>query len=42
MTGDSDEEALDIKRSELHLLEGDDCGQGDGLGGHVGGNSSGQ
>ena len=42
MTGDSDEEALDIKRSELHLLLGDDCGHGDGLGGRVGGHSSGQ
>ena len=34
--GDSEEEALDKKRSELHLLPGDDCGHGDGLGGQVG------
>ena len=34
--GDSDEEALDKNRSELHLLPGSDCGHGDGLGGQVG------
>ena len=39
--GDSDEEeALDKKRSELHLLPGDDCGHGGGLGGQGGGHSS--
>ena len=35
--GDSDEEeALDKKRSELHLLPGDDCGHGGRLGGQGG------
>ena len=39
--GDSDEEeALDKKRSELHLLPGDDCGHGGRLGGQRGGHSS--
>ena len=40
--GDSDEEeALDKRRSELHLLPGDDYGHGGGLGGQGGGHSSG-
>ena len=41
VNGDSDEEALDIKRSELHLLPGDDCGHVGGLEGQGGGHSSG-
>ena len=39
--GDSDEEeALDKKRSELHLLPGDDCGHGGRLGGQRGGDTA--
>ena len=38
--GDSDEEeVLDKRRSELHLLPGDDCGHSGGLEGYGGGHS---